>query len=145
MSDIGQAIGRPIPFASLLGIALRTRSPGHVILELELREELMNSAGTAHGGVLMTLADVAMSVAARTAAPDVCFAVTMEMKTSFIATCSGLLVAEARCVHAARSVAFSEAEVREEASGKLVARASGTFMLRRERGAPVEAPAASDS
>ncbi|HSN21500.1 MAG TPA: PaaI family thioesterase [Usitatibacter sp.] len=133
MRDIGQAVGRAIPFASLLGIQLRERSAGHVVLELPLREELMNSAGTAHGGVLMTLLDVAMSVAARTAAPDVYFAVTMEMKTTFIATCSGLLVAEARCIHAARSVAFSEGEVREDASGRLVARASGTFMLRRER------------
>jgi uncharacterized protein (TIGR00369 family) len=143
MQDIGQAIGRPIPFASLLGIRLRTRSPGHVVLELELREELTNSADTAHGGVLMTLADVAMSVAARTASPDVSFAITMEMKTSFIATCSGLLVAQARCLHAARTVAFCEAEVREDASGKLVARASGTFMLRRER--PGEKPPPSDS
>jgi len=143
MRDIGQEVGRPIPFASLVGIRLRTRSPGHVILELDLREELMNSAGTAHGGVIMTLADVAMSVAARTASPDVNFAVTMEMKTSFISTCSGLIVAEARCVHAARTVAFSEAEVREDATGKLVARASGTFMLRRERAG--EAPPPSDS
>ena len=135
MQDIGQAIGRPIPFASLLGIRLRTRSPGHVVLELELREELTNSADTAHGGVLMTLADVAMSVAARTASPDVSFAITMEMKTSFIATCSGLLVAQARCLHAARTVAFCEAEVREDASG--------TFMLRRER--PGEKPPPSDS
>ena len=144
MRDIGQAVGRPIPFASLLGIALRTRSPGHVVLELQLREELTNSADTAHGGVIMTLADVAMSVAARSASPDVNFAVTMEMKTSFIATCSGLIVAEARCLHAARTVAFSEAEVREDATGKLVARASGTFMLRRERPAG-EAPPPSDS
>ena len=130
--DVGEAVGRPIPFASLLGIRLRTREPGHVVLELDLREALMNSAGTAHGGVLMTLLDVAMSIAARSARPDTTFAVTMEMKTSFIAPCSGLLVAEARCLHAARIVAFAEGEVREEAAGKLVARASGTFMLRRE-------------
>lgn len=133
--DVGKAVGRPIPFASLLGIRLRTRETGHVVLELDLRDELMNSAGTAHGGVLMTLLDVAMSIASRTARPDTTFAVTMEMKTSFIAPCSGLLVAEARCVHAARSVAFAEGEVREEGSGKLVARASGTFMLKREAAA----------
>lgn len=130
--DVGEAVGRPIPFASLIGIRLRTREPGHVVLELDLREDLMNSAGTAHGGVLMTLLDVAMSIAARSARPETTFAITMEMKTSFIAPCSGLLVAEARCVHAARSVAFSEGEVREDASAKLVARASGTFMLKRE-------------
>ena len=87
--DVGEAVGRPIPFASLLGIRLRTREPGHVLLELDLREALMNSAGTAHGGVLMTLLDVAMSIAARSARPDTTFAVTMEMKTSFIAPARG--------------------------------------------------------
>jgi uncharacterized protein (TIGR00369 family) len=143
--DVGEAVGRPIPFASLVGIPLRSRAAGHVVLELPLREELMNSADTAHGGVLMTLLDVAMSIAARSATPDAYFAVTMEMKTSFLAPCSGLLVAEARCIKAARSVAFAEGEVREDASGKLVARASGTFMLRRERAGGEPAPEARDS
>jgi len=43
------------------------------------------------------------------------------------------LVAEGRCIHFGRSVAFCEGEARD-AGGKVVARASGTFMVRRARG-----------
>lgn len=133
MEDVGKAVGRPIPFASHLGIRLRTRGEGHATLEADLRPELMNSWESAHGGVIMTLLDIAMAVAARSADPKAAGAVTVEMKTSFIGTCQGVLVAHGRCIHLGRSVAFCEGEARD-AAGKLVARASGTFMVRRERG-----------
>ena len=131
--DIGQAVGRHIPFASHLGIRLRSRGEGRAILEVELTPELMNSWESAHGGVIMTLLDVAMAVAARTMDPRAVGAITVEMKTSFIGTCSGTLVAEGRCIHLGKSVAFCEGEARD-AAGTVVAKASGTFMVRRERG-----------
>ena len=132
MEDVGKAVGRPIPFATHLGIRLRARGEGHAIVEADLRPELMNTWESAHGGVIMTLLDIAMAMAARSADPKAVGAVTVEMKTSFIATCQGLLVAHGRCIHRGRSVAFCEGEARD-AAGKLVARASGTFMVRRER------------
>ena len=131
--DIGQALGRPIPYATLLGIRLRSRGENRAEIELTLRPELMNSWDTAHGGVLMTLLDIAMAVAARSSDPKAVGAITVEMKTNFIGTCQGTIVAEGRCIHSGKSVAFCEAEARDE-SGRLVATASGTFMVRRERG-----------
>ncbi len=144
--DIGQALGRPIPYATLLGIRLRSRGDGHAVIELDLRPELMNSWDTAHGGVVMTLLDIAMAVAARSSDPRALGAITVEMKTSFIGTCRGTVVAEGRCIHAGKSVAFCEAEARDD-SGKVVAKASGTFMVRGERAVqddslPAETPAA---
>src|SRR5512142_2079335 len=130
--DIGQAVGRHIPFASLLGIRLRSRGEGRAILEVELTPELMNSWESAHGGVVMTLLDVAMAVAARTMDPRAVGAITVEMKTSFIGTCQGLLIADGHCIHLGRSIAFCEGEARD-AAGKIVAKATGTFMVRRER------------
>ena len=137
--DLSQALGRRIPYADLLGVRLRSRGEGVAVLELALRPELMNSWESAHGGVIMTLLDIAMAVAARSADPKALGAITVEMKTSFIGTCTGTLVAEGRCLHFGRSVAFCEADARD-ASGTVVAKGSGTFMVRQPREAPA-APA----
>jgi uncharacterized protein (TIGR00369 family) len=52
-----------------------------------------------HGGALMTLLDVAMATAARSANPDM-GVVTIEMKTSFMQPApSGPLVARGRLMH----------------------------------------------
>jgi len=142
--DVGQALGRPIPYATLLGIRMRSQSEGRAELEMHLRPELMNSWDTVHGGAIMTLLDVAMAVAARSMDPKAAGAITVEMKTSFIGPSQDILVAEGRCIHFGKSIAFCEGEARD-AGGKLVAKASGTFMVRRERGGqddtlPREAP-----
>src|SRR5215472_12138292 len=100
--DIGEALGRPIPYASLLGIRLRSRG--------QVRAELMNSWDSAHGGVLMTLLDIAMAVAARSADPQALGAITVEMKTTFIGPSRGTLVAEGVCLHSGNSVSFCEGE-----------------------------------
>lgn len=137
--DLSQALGRRIPYADLLDVRLVSRGEGVAVLELTLRPELMNSWESAHGGVIMTLLDIAMAVAARSADPKALGAITVEMKTSFIGTCSGKLVAEGRCIHTGRTVAFCESEARDD-SGTVVAKASGTFMVRQAREAPA-APA----
>jgi uncharacterized protein (TIGR00369 family) len=129
--EIGEALGRPIPFGKLLGIQMIEHGNGRAVLEVALRPELLNSAGVAHGGVTMTILDIAMSVAARTADPKGKFAVTIEMKTSFLAPAKGRLTVEAGCIQLGKSVAFCEGVGRDE-SGEVVVRASGTFMVRRE-------------
>ena len=128
--EIAKALGRNIPFISHIGIQLVGHGDGRAVVEVELLPELMNSFGSGHGGVIMTLLDVAMAVAARSMDPKGVGAITVEMKTTFIATCDGKLVAEGRCVHSGKSLSFCEGEVRD-AAGKLVARASGTFIVRR--------------
>lgn len=128
--EIAKALGRNIPFVSHIGVHLVEHGGGRAVVEVELLPELMNSFGSGHGGVIMTLLDVAMALAARSMDPKGIGAITVEMKTSFIATCEGRLVAEGRCVHSGKSLSFCEGEVRD-AAGKLVARASGTFIVRR--------------
>jgi uncharacterized protein (TIGR00369 family) len=129
--DIGKALGRPIPFGSLLGIQLLEHGNGRAVLEVALVPDLLNSAGVAHGGVTMTILDIAMSVAARTKDPKGKFAVTIEMKTSFLAPAKGKLRVTADCLQLGGTVAFCEGEARDE-SGTVAARATGTFMVRRE-------------
>ena len=127
--DISEALGRRIPFASHLGVELLDRGDGRARLRLELRPELMNSFDAAHGGVVMTLLDIAMATAARTLDAKAVGAITVEMKTSFMGTGKGVLTATGQCLHLGRSVAFCEGKV-HNADGKLAASASGTFMLR---------------
>jgi uncharacterized protein (TIGR00369 family) len=127
--DISKALGRRIPFASHLGIQLVEKGQGRCVLKLELREELMNSFEAAHGGVVMTLLDIAMAMAARSLDPKAVGAITVEMKTSFMGAGKGVLTATGECLHLGRSVAFCEGRI-HNADGKLAASGSGTFMLR---------------
>ncbi len=131
--DTGRADGKKIPFAAHLGIRLVAQGGGRATVEVDVKPELMNTFDSAHGGIIMTLLDIAMAVAARSVDPKSLGAITVEMKTSFIGTCQGTLTAEGRCLHSGKSVSFCEGEARDSA-GKLVARASGTFMVRRRRG-----------
>jgi len=130
--DISEALGRKIPFATHLGVELLERGDGRARLRLTLRPELMNSFEAPHGGVVMTLLDIAMAVAARTRDPDAVGAITIEMKTSFIGPGNGTLLVDGVCLHLGKSVAFCEARA-HDAEGKLAATASGTFMLRHAR------------
>lgn len=131
-TDLDKQLGRVIPFANLLGLELVEFHAGLARFELELRPELMNSFNAAHGGVLMTLMDVAMAYAARSMDAHAAGAITVEMKTTFIAVAKGRLRAEGRCVHHGTTVSLCEGEIKDTA-GRTIARASGTFMVRKER------------
>ncbi|CAG9178028.1 hypothetical protein LMG23994_03786 [Cupriavidus pinatubonensis] len=115
-----------IPFLSELGVTCKRSEGGRSELELALEERHQNSWDMAHGGVLMTLLDVAMAVAGRSADTLGRGLVTIEMKTSFMAPGRGTLSARGECVHRTTTMAFCEAEI-VDADGKTVARASGTF------------------
>jgi uncharacterized protein (TIGR00369 family) len=84
-----------IPFARLLGLELVRFEPALAVLALEMRPELTNSWAVAHGGVTMTLLDVAMAHAARSPRVDGSAwesgVVTVEMKTSFLLPAEGRL------------------------------------------------------
>jgi uncharacterized protein (TIGR00369 family) len=121
-----------IPFAKEMGMELLLGDNGRSRLELDVRPEYLNGWGAVHGGVTMTALDVAMAVAARSLEPDGKGVVTIEMKTSFLQAgpTQGRMIATGTCVHRSSSMAFCEAEIRDEAD-RLVARASGTFKFLR--------------
>ncbi len=119
-----------IPFAETLGFELLRFEHDEADIAVELREELTNSWGVAHGGVTMTLLDIAMAHAARSPGPtgevDTVGAATIEMKTSFLRPALGRLVGKGRRLHRTASMAFCEGSV-FDAGGELVAHATGTF------------------
>lgn len=117
-----------IPFVKDLGLELAAVEPGRSRLELDVLPKHMNGWGAVHGGVTLTVLDVAMAVAARSLEPDGEGVVTVEMKTSFMqpGPPKGRLVATGTCVHQSTTMAFCEAEVRDDRD-RLLARAMGTF------------------
>jgi uncharacterized protein (TIGR00369 family) len=122
---------KKIPFVSHLGLVTEALGEGTARLSMALPEHFTNSLGTAHGGVIMSLLDVALCTAARTLHPDSIGVVTIDMSTSFIGGGSGdRLVAEARVLRDGRSMTFVEGEARN-ADGSLVAKAIGTVKVRR--------------
>lgn len=117
-----------VPFVEHLGMRITDKQPGRVRLRLEPRPELENSWGSLHGGVLMTLLDVALASAGRSLDEACNGALTVEMKVNFIAAASGAVLGEGRAQRAGRSLIFAEGEL-TGADGTLLAKATGTFKL----------------
>lgn len=117
-----------IPFLRLLGLQQQPAEAGRSRLLLpELKPEFCNNLPAAHGGVLMTLLDVAMARAAtsRAEAPTGTV-VTVQMSSHFLTPGRGPLTAEGRVLGAGQSLCTCEATVCD-AAGTLVATATGTF------------------
>ena len=119
-----------IPFVSHLKILTETLGEGSARLSLPIEPHLTNSIGTVHGGVIMSLLDVALCTAARTLHPDSLGVITIDMSTSFIGGGSGArLLAEARVLKNGRNMIFVEGEAKNE-DGSLVAKAIATVRVR---------------
>jgi len=117
-----------IPFIKDVGIEVTGVQPGSCNVELSVQPRHLNGWRAVHGGVSMTVLDVAMAIAARSLEPEVEGVVTVEMKCSFMqpAPPKGRLLATGSCVHRSTTMAFCESELRDEAN-RLLARAMGTF------------------
>jgi len=128
---------RTIPFVQTLGVELWQFGGGTAELRLQAQPGQLNSHGIAHGGVLMTLLDVVMAHAARSAyaGGDDPGVVTIEMKTSFMRPTRGLLIARGKLLHQTASFAFTDGGIYDEA-GQLHAHATGTFKFVRPPKAP---------
>ncbi|MEP7056855.1 MAG: PaaI family thioesterase [Caldimonas sp.] len=119
-----------IPFVDTLGFELIRFEGGESEIAVALRDELTNSWSVAHGGVTMTLLDVAMAHAARSPGqagqPETRGVVTIEMKTTFMRPGVGRLVGKGKLLHRTASLAFCEGSVFDP-DGALVAHSTGTF------------------
>jgi uncharacterized protein (TIGR00369 family) len=123
-----------IPFIQHLKIKTEELGDGTARLSLPIEPHLTNSIGTAHGGVIMSLLDVALCTAARTLHPDSIGVITIDLSTSFIGGGNGkTLIAEARVLRDGRTMSFVEAEARN-ADGSLVAKAIATVRVRIKKG-----------
>lgn len=124
-----------IPFLKMLGVLWRDLGPGRAELVLDQQPHHQNSLEMAHGGVVMTMLDVAMARAGSTLADpeqERSVLITIEMKTTFMVPATGTIRAEGRVIRRTSSMAFCEADL-YDGHGHLSARATGTFKFLKHR------------
>jgi acyl-CoA thioesterase len=117
-----------VPFLDEIGIELISMENGEAEISLLLQERHMNSWKVAHGGVILTMLDVVMSMAGRSFDPQARAGVTVEMKTSFMQPAGGTgnrITASGRVLHRSNTLVFCEGEIRNERG--YLAKALGTF------------------
>ncbi|TAM03726.1 MAG: PaaI family thioesterase [Paraburkholderia sp.] len=101
-----------IPFLSHLGVELVQCGGGEAVLRLDVQANHLNGCGVAHGGLLMTLLDSAMGLAARNPSPGISPGMaTVQMSSQFIQGAAGRLVTNARVVYHSFALIFCEAAV----------------------------------
>ncbi|MFC5474192.1 PaaI family thioesterase [Paraherbaspirillum soli] len=125
------------PFLSYLGVEFVEAGEGAAQLALDLQPHHMNSWQVTHGGVSMTMLDVAMALAGRSLYPQADAAVTVEMKISFLQPAGrtgGRIIAKGKAFHRSTTMCFCDAELWH--GEQLVAKAMGTFKyLKHQRAA----------
>ncbi len=120
--------GIEIPFIEKMAMDVEKISEDLVHVHLELQPWQCNSFGVAHGGVMMTLLDFAMAMAAKVKHGHLGGAMTIDMSTSFIKGGKGKMVVHGTVLKAGKSIQFCEASA-YDASGDLLAKSMGTFKL----------------
>ena len=124
LANLGEELN--VPFLKLLGVRLLSAEMGKGEILLALKPEHTNTWAVAHGGVLLTLVDVAMAVAARSADSGDRSVVTIELKNNFMQAANGVLRVKADTVRTTATMAFCEAKLYND-QGEVCCMATGTF------------------
>jgi len=99
---------------------------------LKIRPEHLNRSGVVHGGIMMTLIDVACSVAGQYRPPGEppVLSASISITTSFVGNVDrGMLIATGRKTGGGKRIFFAKGEVRD-AKGNLLAQGEGVFRYR---------------
>ena len=114
------------PYYQLLGMRAESARPGESCVRVRFDPKLMQSFGSVHGGVLMTVADSAIGIAVvTTIGPDEA-AATVDIAVQFQSPPGpNDVVAEGRVTRRGGKLAFGECVVR--AADRVIARAQGVL------------------
>jgi uncharacterized protein (TIGR00369 family) len=117
-----------VPFAKLLGIEVESIEPGHAVLSMKMRDDLMRNGGIAHGGVAASLIDSAMAFAIVGLLGDSEHTVTVDLTIHYLRPLGeGTARASARVVRAGKRVVTVSAELFDH-QDKLAATAISTYL-----------------
>jgi uncharacterized protein (TIGR00369 family) len=117
-----------VPFAKLLGIEVELVEPGHAVLSMKMRDDLMRNGGIAHGGAVAALIDSAMAFAIVPMLAENEHSVTADLTIHYLRPVSeGLARASARVVRAGKRVITVSAEL-FDGNEKLAATAISTYL-----------------
>lgn len=115
-----------VPFLRLIGAKRAFSEAGRARVQIEPQAELGNVIGAVHGGVVVTLLDVAMASAAVSAVDFTRTAVTLHLDTNFLEPGRGALTADGELLRRDDALAWCRSRV-TDGEGRLVAQAQGTF------------------
>ena len=111
-----------------LGITVTDVGPGRLSAEIDVRTELLNPFGSAHGGTLAALVDHVLGAALYPLVPPGTWAATTELKLNFLAPVRvGLLQAHAEIISMSRR--FAVVRIDAVNDGRLVGAAQGTVTI----------------
>jgi uncharacterized protein (TIGR00369 family) len=119
------------PAAALLGWTLSWVAPerGEIEVFFTAHDGLTNPMGNVQGGLLSAMLDDTLGPALVATLPDGEFAVTLELKISFLRPAApGRITGTGRVVHRGGSVAFLAGELRDDA-GQLLATGTATARI----------------
>ena len=117
-----------------LGIRTTDIGPGTMTAELDVRPELLNPFGSAHGGTLAALADHVLGAVLYPLIPKGAWAATTELKLNFLAPVRpGVLRARSEVISLSRRTAVVRIDATNE--GRLVGAAQGTVTISQPRAA----------
>lgn len=116
------------PFARALDIEVTQmeQESGRASLEVTVTAKHLNPHGTLHGGVLSTMADIAMGVAVRTLGK---VGVTVNLNMNFLApgNLGEKIIAQGVVVHQGNTLLSTECTIRRE--DHILAQATGLFFV----------------
>ena len=119
---------RGTPLHDLMGVTVVARDHDSITMTMELGDALRGAgAGSIHGGILATFADVASAMAIDIDASEI--PVTTDLHVRYYRQPrSGPLTAQARLVHHGRRLLGTECVV-TDAEQRVLARTTATYML----------------
>jgi uncharacterized protein (TIGR00369 family) len=127
----------PPPIAALLGMQMREVEAGRVVFECEPDESAYNPIGVVHGGLVCTLADTVAACAVHSTLDLGVAYTSIDLNVSYlrpVTVDSGVLRAIGLVTKPGRRVAFSTAEIVDQA-GKRVATATSSCLVMDHRAA----------
>jgi 1,4-dihydroxy-2-naphthoyl-CoA hydrolase len=111
-----------------LGIVITEVGPGTLTAELEVRPDLLNPFGSAHGGTLAALVDHVLGAVLYPLIPPGTWAATSELKVNFLAPSrEGLMRARSEVIALSKRTAVVRIDVTND--DRLVGAAQGTVTI----------------
>lgn len=100
------------PFDQFLGLEYKKLDDHHILIKLPVQDLFINSLGVIHGGIISSLADIAMANLGSTNENGIQKAVTVDLTVSFLKPATGaFLMADAQIVKQGRNIIHAECSI----------------------------------
>ena len=117
------------PFCEMIGLQFLDLDMGYSRCTLKITDRLLNPHHVLHGAAIYAMADTGMGGALYSFLEEGETCATIEVKINYVKSIrSGVLVCDTRVIHKARSIAFLESTIKDQAE-KVIATATGTYFV----------------